>query len=76
VLVLELNDTKQEYNQTTDNNGNFTWIEPLLPQANDSATACNVVASFGGDSASTATATLTTLNGTTAVCMTERESKN
>jgi hypothetical protein len=37
----------------------------LSPQANNNQTAYNIVASFSGDSASMATASMTTLNGTT-----------
>jgi hypothetical protein len=45
--------------------GNATWTLSLSPKANDSATVYNVAVSFAGDKASTATATMTTINGTT-----------
>jgi hypothetical protein len=65
VLTLELNDTRHEYNATTNNTGNATWTLQLSPQANDSATVYNVEVSFAGDTPfKSATAYLTSPNGT------------
>jgi len=65
-ITLKLNST---YMVKTSGPTNATgWANvtiPLSPQANNNATVFNVVASFSGDSASTATASMTTLNGTT-----------
>jgi hypothetical protein len=67
-ITLKLNSTV--YTNTT-TNGVAKFMLYFSPQADNNQTAYNVVASFSGDSASTATATMTTLNGTTiTVCTT------
>jgi hypothetical protein len=62
----------QQYPNLRTNQSGYAWIELYLsPQANNNQTVFNVVASFGGDSVSTATASMTLLNGTSyAVCTT------
>jgi hypothetical protein len=72
-ITLKLNNTV--YTNTT-MNGVSKFILYLSPQANNNQTAYNVVASFAGDPASTATATMTTLNGTAYdVCTTTQYNK-
>jgi hypothetical protein len=69
-IMLKLNGTSYSYNSTypnlRTNQSGYAWLALYLsPQANNNQTAYSVVVSFAGDSASTATALLTTLNGTT-----------
>jgi hypothetical protein len=67
-VTLKLNSTV--YSNTT-TNGVVMFVLWLSPQADSNQTVYNVVASFAGDSASTATASMTLLNGTSyAVCTT------
>jgi len=69
LLKLKLNDT--EYDATTNSLGNATWTINLSPQTSNTATIYNVVISFDGDGVSTATASMTLLNGTSyPVCTT------
>jgi hypothetical protein len=76
-ITLKLNSSavyagNSTYPALITNNKGYAWLALYLsPQANNNQTAYNVVASFAGDSASTAAATTTTLKGTTyAVCTT------
>jgi hypothetical protein len=74
-ITLKLNSTvydSTKYPSLVTNTTGCAWIPLYLtPQANNNQTVFNVVASFSGDSASTVTATMTTINGTTyAVCTT------
>jgi hypothetical protein len=68
-ITLTLNSTSyitQQYPSLRTNASGYAWIALYLsPQADNNQTVYNVVASFAGDSASTATATLTTINRTT-----------
>lgn len=58
--------TTEQYSSLRTNQSGYAWLALYLsPQVNSNQTAFNVVASFAGDSASTATASMTTLNGTT-----------
>jgi len=67
--TLKLSQT--EYANTINANGLAKFVLWLSPQANNNATAFNVVASFSGDSVSTATASMILLNGTSyPVCTT------
>jgi hypothetical protein len=60
-ITLKLNSTVYSANTK---NGVARFVLYLSPQANNNQTVFNIVASFAGDTASTATATMTTLNGT------------
>jgi hypothetical protein len=60
-IMLKLNSTV--YSNTT-TNGVARFMLWLSPQVDNNQTVFNVVASFSGDTAGTATATMTTLNGT------------
>jgi len=71
-ITLKLNSTA--YTNTTVN-GVAEFVFYLSPQASNNQTVYSVVASFGGDAASTAAATMTTQNDTTySVCITIRYS--
>jgi hypothetical protein len=72
LLRLKLNDTEPDTGpQITDQNGNATWTKELSPKTDNSATIYNIVVSFEGDTAKTATAYLTSPNGIRyAVCTT------
>ena len=61
-IKLKLNQT--EYSNTTDANGLAQFVLWLSPQADNSQTNYNVVASFGGDSTLVAKARFTLPNGT------------
>jgi len=74
-ITLTLNSTSYttlQYSSLRTNASGYAWLALYLsPQANNNQTAYNVVASFSGDTASAATATMTLLNGTSyAVCTT------
>jgi hypothetical protein len=74
-IMLSLNSTRytsQQYSSLRTNATGYAWIPLYLsPQANNNQTTFNVVASFSGDTASTAAASMTTLNGTAyTVCTT------
>jgi hypothetical protein len=63
--------SQTEYANITDTSNLTRIVLWLSPQANNNQTAYNVVASFDGDGTSTATASLTLLNGTAyTVCTT------
>jgi hypothetical protein len=70
LLKLKLNDTEYEA-KNTQGGGYSTWTINFSPKTDNGATTYNVIISFNGDSNKTATAYLTTPNGTRyAVCTT------
>jgi hypothetical protein len=74
-IMLKLNSTSytaQQYSSLRTSASGYAWLALYLsPQASNNQTAYNVVSSFSGDSASVATASMTTINGTNyAVCTT------
>jgi hypothetical protein len=79
-ITLTLNNTvysSEQYPSLRTNPAGYAWIALYLTPPAGGNLTYNEVASFAGDSASTATATMTTLNGTTYdVCTTTQYSSD